>query len=717
MQIGVSKSSWLGGRYGVMLLTFVVTAAFVGIWAYQLQKGQERAIATAEATASNLAQVLEEANSRTVQSIDLILKNVAAGMQPGGWVRGGARKGFLQSLLDEAPHVREVAFADAAGHITDISRRGDLPNLNISMEPYFLQAKSGFSQSLYVSKPFRGRLLGDPQGGGASAEHWHLIFARAVLDDGGNFVGMAVAVINPGFYQEQTGALELGEHGAVAYYRYDGELLVRSGRAGLEIGLGNHADHPLFSEYLSKREWGTFRHEADAYHAAPHIISYRATTRWPLLVAVILDQGEVLIHWRKEAQGFSVVMAGGLAVLLLLAVVIYRQRAMAEQAEKQLVLLGTALKTSANMVLITDTDAHIVWVNDAFCQQFGYEIHEVIGRNPRILKSGLVSPTMVKALWQTILSGRTWSGEFVNKRKDGTLVIVNQTISPIIGPTGEITHFVGIHDDITKRKETELELREAKVHAEAANNVKTQFLANMSHELRTPLNAVLGFSDMMRAETFGPLGHEKYSEYSDDIHASATHLLTLISDILDVSKIEVGKMSLSEDRVHLADMVESCHKLLRHRAGEKGVKLISRVPSNIPDLLADQVRVKQIVLNLLTNAIKFTDAAGQATLTVELSEDYSINIRVVDTGVGIAPHELSKVLEPFGQAGEVNNLAREGVGLGLYLVKALMKMHGGYVDVSSTLGVGTSVEVTFPPVRSLMRLEDEIEPEAEKPLP
>ena len=715
MQFGVFRSSWLGGRYGVMLLTFVVTAAFVGIWAYQLQKGQERAIATAETTASNLAQVLEGANSRTVQTIDLILKNVAAGMKPDGWAQGIDRKVFLQSLLDEAPHVREVAYADASGRITDISRRGTFPDLDISQETYFQQAKNGLSQPLYISKPLRGRLLGDAPDDGVSTERWHLLFARAVVDGAGAFVGMAVAVINPGFYREQTGTLDIGEHGSVAYYRYDGELLVRSGRSQLEVGLGSHADHPLFAQHLPAREWGTFRHEADAYYAAPHIISYRATTRWPLLVAVILDQSETLAHWRKEAQDFSVAMAGGLAVLLLLAMVVYRQRSSAERAEKQLMLLGTALKTSANMVLITDTEARIIWVNDAFCQQFGYEPDEVIGQNPRILKSGLVSPTMVREMWQTILSGQTWSGEFVNKRKDDTLVIVNQTISPILDQGGSVTHFVGIHDDITKRKETELELREAKLHAEAANNVKTQFLANMSHELRTPLNAVLGFTDMMRMETFGPLGHDKYYEYSSDIHASATHLLTLISDILDVSKIEVGKMELSDDRVHLADMVESCHKLLRHRAGEKGVKLISRVPRNIPDLLADQVRVKQIVLNLLTNAIKFTPAGGRVTLSVDLSEDYSISIRVEDTGVGIAPHDLTKVLEPFGQAGEVNNLAREGVGLGLYLVKALMGMHGGNVDMSSTQGIGTVVTVTFPPVRSLMALETE--GEAQKPLP
>jgi len=709
LRFDVTKTTWLGGRYGVLFLSLVVTVAFVAIWSHQLWQGRERAMVVAETTAANLSRAMENANARTIQAVDLILVNVAAGMRPGGWAYGLDRelngKAFLQSLLDEAPQVREVAFADATGRITALSRRAAHPTIDISLEPYFELAKAGKLPPLYISTPYRGRLLGETMDGGRTTKQWHLIFAQAVHDDDGLFIGMALAVINPGYFQEQIGALDVGQKGFVAYYRYDGKLLVQGGPDHLEIGSDNHATHPLFAEHLPVREWGTFRHEKDAYHPAPHIVSYRATTRWPLLVAVYLDQGEALSSWREEAWSFSIVMTGGLTVLLILALVVYRQRASAEHSEKQVTLLGTALKTSANMVLITDLDANIVWVNDAFCNQFGYRFDEVVGQTPRVLKSGLVSPKVVTEMWEQILGGRTWNGEFVNKRKDGSLVIVNQTISPILDQDGHVTHFVGIHDDITKRKETELELREAKINAESANSVKTQFLANMSHELRTPLNAVLGFTDMMRMETFGPLGHEKYREYSSDIHTSATHLLTLISDILDVSKVEAGKMDLADGRIHLQELAESCHKLLSHRANQNGVTLITDVPDGLPDLLADQVRVKQIVLNLLTNAIKFTPTGGQITLAMELGPDSGIIIRSEDTGIGIAPEDLAKVLEPFGQAGESNTLAREGVGLGLYLVKAFMEMHGGRVDVTSELGVGTVVSVIFPPVRSLLPVE------------
>ena len=691
----MSKTTWLGGRYGVVLLSLVVAAAFIGIWSHQVWRGQERALLTAEQIAANLVHVLEDSNNRSVQAVDLILTNVTEGVKPGGWAQQGDGNRFLQALLDEAPQVREVAFIDVDGRVTDISRRGALPQQNFSQEPYFQAARAGTLPPLYVGAPRPGRLLGGPVGTEASSQHWHMIFAQAAYDDQGAFAGVAVAVINPGIYHEQIAALDIGKKGVVTFYRYDGTVLVRGGASTFEIGSASDASSVLFSRYLPEREWGTFRD-------AGQIVSYRATTRWPLLIAVNLDEGEALSPWRQDAQDFSIIMAGAMVVLLILAVVLYGQRAAAERDARRLTLQGTALQTTANMVLITDIDARIVWVNDAFTKRFGYSLAEAVGQTPKMLKSGLVPASRVADLWNTILAGQTWNGEFINRCKNGTLLTVNQTISPIVDEDGQITHFVGIHDDITKRKEAELQLREAKLNAESANKVKTQFLANMSHELRTPLNAVLGFIDIMRLELYGPLGHDKYRDYSQDIHASATHLLTLISDILDVSKIEAGKMDLAEDRIILADLADSCYKLMRHRAGENGVALSTELPDDLPDLDGDEVRVKQIVLNLLTNAIKFTPKGGKVVLAMDRTPDNAIVIRTEDTGIGIAPNDMAQILEPFGQAGDANNtVAHEGVGLGLYLVKVLAEMHDGEIDIVSTVGEGTVVTVRFPASRSL----------------
>jgi len=691
-----SKISWLGGRYGVLFFTFVVTAAFVSVWTHQLWLGKERALLVAEVTTANLARAIEVSNSRTIQAVDLILSNVATSAKPGHWTENSDVKKFFQALLDEAPQVREVAFVNATGLVTDISRRGPLPILSIAGEAYFKKAQDGLLQGLYMSTPYGGRLLGE-----SPSQQWHLIAARAVYDDEENFLGVALAVLNPGFFQEQFSALDIGRKGMVTLYRYDGEVLVQSGMDGLNTGDTNHADTELFKTHLVKQEWGTYRQFAPDLHdhRENQIISYRATTRWPLLVVVSLHQDEALMSWYLDTRDFSTTMGVGLTVLFILAFIVFRQRTYAETTEQKLRLLSTALKTSANMVLITDINAKIVWVNDAFCTQFGYDFSEVAGQNPRILNSGMMTPAVYEELWSTILNGKMWNGEFINRRKDGTLVIVNQTISPITDADGQVTHFIGIHDDITENKEKEIELREAKISAEASNKVKTQFLANMSHELRTPLNAVLGFTDMMRMETFGPLGHKKYDEYANDIHSSASHLLTLISDILDVSKIEAGKMNLTDDHIQLDELAESCRILLSLRSLEKKISLVVSIPENMPILIADEVRIKQIVLNLLTNSIKFTPPEGHVTLTLNLTNQGGIKISVKDDGVGIAPGDLAKILEPFGQANDTSSLSCEGVGLGLYLVKIFAEMHGGHIDVVSDLGIGTLVSVTFPPER------------------
>ncbi len=698
-----TKSSWLASKYGVLFFTFIVTVAFVSIWSHQVWQGRENALLSAEATSANLARAIEDANSRTMQAVDLILTNVGAGLRPGGWMDGRDDKAFLQFLLDEAPQVREMAFADETGQVTSISRRNAPTNLSIAGEIYFQKAREGLLPPFFLSTPQPGRLLGSDPKQADFAYQGHILTVRVIENDLGQFQGIALAVLNPGYFQELISSLDLGPGGIVTFYRYDGAVLVQSGPNTLEIGTENHSETALFTNHVPKKEWGTYRQAAQGPKDYPRIISYRATTRWPVLVSVGLHQDDALTAWKDEATAFSAVMGGGLVTLLVLALVVYRQRSAQDRAEHQLTLLGTALKTSANMVLITDVDARIVWVNDAFCHQFGYTFTEVVGQNPRILSSGLMTPSVYKELWETILGGHIWTGEFVNRCKDGKLLIVNQTISPIIDAEGHVTHFVGIHDDITQRKEAENELREAKILAETANTVKTQFLANMSHELRTPLNAVLGFIDMMRLETFGPLGHDKYREYTDDVHTSASHLLTLISDILDVSKIEAGKMDMSEDCIDLNELALSCTKLMMPRADDQRVSLTLHIESGLPGLLADEVRIKQIVLNLLTNAIKFTPAEGQIRLVIEMGSHGGILIRCEDTGIGIAPEDIRKVLEPFGQAGETNTLTREGVGLGLYLVKSITEMHNGRVDVTSEIGTGTNVSIILPTERCCER--------------
>jgi two-component system, cell cycle sensor histidine kinase PleC len=242
--------------------------------------------------------------------------------------------------------------------------------------------------------------------------------------------------------------------------------------------------------------------------------------------------------------------------------------------------------------------------------------------------------------------------------------------------------------------------------ATAASNAKSQFLAVMSHELRTPLNAIIGFSEVMQHEMFGQLGSPRYRAYVNDIHSSGTHLLSIISDILDLSKAESGKLTLHEEDVDLAQVVTACLRMFRTTATEQGVRLIYEVPVYVPRLRADPRLMSQVCTNLISNAVKFTQLGGSVVVSIIVEPDGSIGIRVKDTGIGIPQEDLLKVVEPFIQIESAMSRYHGGTGLGLPLVKKIAELHGGEIKIESQLGVGTTVTVHLPAARIVSRPAD-----------
>ncbi len=259
--------------------------------------------------------------------------------------------------------------------------------------------------------------------------------------------------------------------------------------------------------------------------------------------------------------------------------------------------------------------------------------------------------------------------------------------------------FVSVYSDFTDRKRAEDALRDAKEAAEAANRTKSGILANMSHELRTPLNAIIGFSDIIKRESFGPISEKRYLGYATDINDSGTHLLELINDILDVSKAEAGRIEITESVVDIAFLFDTSIRLVRPRAAEAGVELTVLSADHLPRIRGDGLRLKQVLINLLSNAIKFTAAGGTVTLSAGIERD--IYLRVSDTGIGMAPQDIPKALSPFGQLD--SSLARKhhGTGLGLPLSKALTELHGGRLEIQSQVGVGTTATIYLPAMRML----------------
>lgn len=250
------------------------------------------------------------------------------------------------------------------------------------------------------------------------------------------------------------------------------------------------------------------------------------------------------------------------------------------------------------------------------------------------------------------------------------------------------------------RKRNQAEIIEAKERAEIANRAKSDFLANMSHELRTPLNAIIGFSEMIFREVLGPIGKGEYKDYAKAVHDSGTHLLEIINDILDLSKIEAGKIELSESAVEIATVVTACIRLVEERAKDNGVRLTVDIPENLPRIRADARLLKQVLLNLLSNAVKFTPQGGRVVVLAQMDSGQMV-LSVADTGIGMALPDIERAKLPFTQIDSALSRKFAGTGLGLPIANSLTEMHGARLEIESQPGKGTTARIRFPARRTV----------------
>jgi PAS domain S-box-containing protein len=373
--------------------------------------------------------------------------------------------------------------------------------------------------------------------------------------------------------------------------------------------------------------------------------------------------------------------------------------------------LSTAVEQSPASIVITDLDARIIFVNEAFTQTSGYTAAEAVGQNPKILQSGETPPDTYLRMWPTLLSGKVWRGEFINRRKDGSNYLEQATISPVRDSSGQVTHYVAVKEDITERRrnETELhdhrrhleklveqrtrELAEAKDKADSANRAKSEFLANMSHEIRTPMNAILGLNYLLRQSPLQPAQLEKLAKVS----AAAQHLLQIINDILDLSKIEAGKLVLENHAFSLREVLQNIASMIRDRAASKGLEIHIETDGLPEHAFGDVTRLRQILLNFASNALKFTEA-GSISIGGELlsrdGDSMTCRFSVSDTGIGIRPEDTDRLFNAFEQLDSSTTRRFGGTGLGLAIARHLAELMGGEVGVESTPGVGSRFWIT-----------------------
>ncbi|HRH72940.1 MAG TPA: PAS domain S-box protein [Zoogloea sp.] len=378
-----------------------------------------------------------------------------------------------------------------------------------------------------------------------------------------------------------------------------------------------------------------------------------------------------------------------------------------KRAEDLLRMLSTAVEQSPGSIVLTDLDARILYVNKAFEEASGYTLDEVRGENPRIMHSGETPPEVFRDLWDTLEQGNVWRGELINRRKTGEVYVEAAIISPVRRADGSVSHYLGIKHDITEQKRNEEELarhrlqleslveartRElalAKEVAESASRAKSAFLANMSHEIRTPLNAVLGMARIMQREGVSPAQAEQLSK----IDTAAHHLLAVINDILDLSKIEAEKFLLEEGCFALESLVANVASMIQEKASAKGLHLVVKCESPPYLLRGDATRLTQALLNLASNAVKFTEIGG-VTLAVRIvareGERLLLRAEVRDSGIGVPPEALPKLFRAFEQGDASNTRKYGGTGLGLVITRRLAELMGGEAGAESAPGVGST---------------------------
>ncbi|HVV63832.1 MAG TPA: PAS domain-containing sensor histidine kinase [Rhizomicrobium sp.] len=439
--------------------------------------------------------------------------------------------------------------------------------------------------------------------------------------------------------------------------------------------------------------------EAALAGGRPAVARATAAAACALIAVAALEGTGFLPASRLPGHPWPVYAASILAAIVQAGIVAAaaqdRQR-VAERAAAEGAAMYRFLADNA-MDLITrhGSDGRIRFASPAARGLLGMEPQALVGQAP----AALVHPDDLRAIQAAFMEAsyfaRAATAEVRLKRANGAFVWAEMRCRPAAPADGRAADIVAVTRDITERKSHEQALIEARDLAEQANRAKSAFLANMSHELRTPLNAIIGFSEVMTHEMFGPVGSPRYLEYSRLIHESGGHLLELINGILDMSKIEAGKFELGEEIFDLEETASACVRFVRQPAERAGVAIKLAIAPGARRIFADRRAIKQILVNLLSNGVKFTPRGGEVRVQAGL-DSRGVEIAVSDSGVGISPRDLARLGQPFEQVEGEHVRSKEGTGLGLALVKALASMHGGEAVIESALGEGTTVRVRLP---------------------
>jgi len=704
----MARPPWLTGftrhvrlQNAMIVLCTILVSAYGASMYGSLHRSYRQTLDDATGGLQSIARSAEVGTNRSIFEIDAMLLGVERMLEtmlPDVPLTDVRVKKLLNQINDQTLSVRDILLVDTEGRLINTAGSTVTPQRDLAEQPWFTTHQKGGLPSLFLGRPQRSRATGG----------WSIMVSRPLMQRGA-VTGVVAAEVPVSVFTDFYSSVVANSTVHVSLLLDDGTLMASEPHHEELIGRPLDDMAPVLAVAAQHRAGvmaGSLGDGGDV-----NLISFEHIPARPLILIASRGRDDILGQWRSECIGSLVafvlfaVTAGSLTWMMVRAFdrqqrAALELRAGEERLKRQSDLLQSTLENMGEGLSVFDRKGRLMAWNSRFLEMLDLPgslpsdttLHDILRLQS---ERGDFGPVDTAAEVQDRFDAFFRNVPYVRERltrAGHTLQIRRRSM-----PGGAV---VSLYSDITERKAAEIKMSQAWAQAELANRAKGDFLANMSHELRTPLNAIIGFSEILSGEHLGPLKNARYLEYSSDIHSSGLHLLSIINDVLDMSKIEAGKLDIHEEEIDVRQLLTGSLRMVRERARKREIELVCRAEDPYLAIFGDERAMKQCLLNLLSNAVKFCKVGGCVTVEARVDAQNRIVITITDDGIGMTEHEQERALQPFGQAHSSTTRTYGGTGLGLPITQGLVEAHGGTLSIVSNPGVGTTVSITLPAERT-----------------